>query len=55
MSERSGWRVRVEWKIQDAWIGVFWKSVGGCVDLWICLLPCIPIHIFWSSTDDRSR
>ncbi len=54
-------KVAIEWKPQDCWIGLFWKvgpparrySPNGdvyClsrVDLWICLLPMIPIHFHW--------
>jgi hypothetical protein len=41
--------IRLEWKPQDCWIGVFWKrrSVRGGIgpfDLWVCLLPMLPIH-----------
>lgn len=55
-------RVRLEFKPQDLWVGAFWK-VGGetrhyvagtpeyrvrrQVDLWVCLLPCLPIHATW--------
>ena len=43
--------VRLEWKPQDCWVGVFWKHSGnyraggtGAVDVWICLLPMVPLH-----------
>lgn len=39
------WRVRLEWKIQDLWIGAFWRRTPERFDLWICLVPCLPIHI----------
>jgi hypothetical protein len=49
--------VAVEWKPQDLWIGVFWKTTHCqtddgekplTTDIWICLLPCLPIHLtFW--------
>jgi len=35
----------VEWKLQDLWVGVFWKRVGNSWDVWVCLLPCLPIHL----------
>lgn len=44
---RRGWNVALEFKIEDLWIGAFWKRIGNCVDLYICLLPCLPIHISW--------
>lgn len=42
--------VAVEWKPQDAWIGCFWKrtefATFHSIDVWICFVPCIPIHIW---------
>ncbi len=55
-------RARFEWKLADLWIGLFWKvepirlpcqSAGGpahvvsLVDVWVCLLPCMPFHVSW--------
>ena len=43
-----------EYKLQDQWIGWFWKksTTGQRVDLWVILppfgLPCLPIHISWT-------
>ena len=39
------WRWGFEFKLQDLWIGAYWKRIGNCVDIWICLLPCVPLHI----------
>lgn len=39
------WRVRFEWKPQDLWVGAFWKNNPFHFDLWICVLPCVPLHI----------
>lgn len=45
---------RFEWKLQDLWIGVFWKTTRCrtdegekpfATDIWICLLPCVPLHV----------
>lgn len=41
------WDVRLEFKLQDFWIGVFWKNRSFDGDIWICLLPCVPIHVSW--------
>ena len=41
------WAWRFEWKLPDLWIGVFWKhGKFGDFDIWICLIPCVPLHIF---------
>ena len=46
--------VALEWKPQDLWIGAFWRAspIDGAqpaviTDVWICLLPCLPIHLSW--------
>lgn len=51
LKKRRGWRLQLEWKVEDLWIGVFWRRVNNahaCMrffDLWVCLLPCLPIHL----------
>lgn len=56
-------RVRLEFKKEDCWVGVFWKvsetwaadelddplddTTVPMVDVWVCLLPMLPIHITW--------
>jgi hypothetical protein len=42
--EMRDWNLQLEWKPQDAWIGAFWRRDGNCLDLWVCVLPCLPLH-----------
>lgn len=50
--------IRLEFKLPDLWIGAFWKTTDleprafrtRRVDLWICFLPCLPIHLRWHYT-----
>lgn len=37
--------VDLERKLADLWIGAFWSRSGPLLNVWICLLPCPPIHI----------
>lgn len=43
-------RVRPEFKRADCWVGAFWRTEhepnGGYrnIDVWVCLLPMLPIH-----------
>jgi hypothetical protein len=46
-------KIRVERKWEDAWIGVFWKRQPDRCDIWICIVPCFPIHITTEATNDR--
>ncbi len=44
------WFWRVEWKPQDCWVGVFWKrSYPWALDVWVCLLPMLPLHFGWTA------
>lgn len=43
----EGMTVQIEWKPQDMWVGVFWKRRVISTDVWICLVPCFPIHIYF--------
>jgi hypothetical protein len=54
--------VGFEWEPRDLWIGVYWRGKRLTVaetdcakvvnvrlyDLWVCLLPCLPLHVRWS-------
>jgi len=44
---RRGWHIGFEFKPRNLCIGAYWKRIGNCVDLWICLMPCVPLHISW--------
>lgn len=38
------WRVRVEFKCEDLWIGVYWRKSAYALHIWVCFLPMVPIH-----------
>ncbi len=38
-------KVSLEWKLQDLWIGAYWDNRTYIFHLWICIIPCVPIHI----------
>ena len=44
-------RMQFELKIKDLWVGAQWRVWGNCVDIWICLIPCVPLHIQWQWHD----
>ena len=54
---------RFEVKLADCWVGVFWRKAANyypddpfieneTLDVWLCLLPCLPIHAMWSRQRD---
>jgi len=38
-------KIRLEFKKEDCWIGLYWKKSNSRLDIWVCLIPCFPIHI----------
>ena len=52
--------IRLEWKPQDCWIGVYTRKIDLFPwnyrrrwqrDIWICILPMLPIHLWWTRTE----
>jgi len=46
------YRLAIEFKPEDLWLGLFWKWKYKYYyynyvqsDIWICLLPCLPLRI----------
>jgi hypothetical protein len=40
------WNAQLEFKLADMWIGCFYSQDDiGRINIWVCLLPCLPIHI----------
>ena len=37
-----GWKARLEFKLRDAWIGVYFEEGG--LTFWVCLIPFFPLH-----------
>ena len=44
------WGINLEFKLQDMWIGLYWKNSREDIDIWLCLIPCFPIH-YWSGRE----
>lgn len=40
----TNWNIKIEFKLEDFWVGAFWRRDGAMFDLWVCLIPCFPIH-----------
>lgn len=45
---KGAWRLlraEVKLKPQDLWIGVYWEAQPGRLNVWVCLLPIVPLHL----------
>jgi hypothetical protein len=47
-----GWILELQWKPQDWLIGVSWENQPYRIDIWICIIPCLPIH--YASPSDET-
>ena len=37
---------RVRFEPRDVWVGLYWnRPTDWCTDIYICVAPCIPLHI----------
>jgi hypothetical protein len=45
----QNWTAKFERKLEDLWIGAFWKRDGLnlTTHLWVCIIPCFPLHVTW--------
>ena len=34
-----------QWEPRDCWVGCFWTTTRGWTDIYVCLLPCLPLHL----------
>lgn len=39
------WRIKLEFKKHDCWLGCYWTMHHRDLHIYICLIPCLPIHI----------
>lgn len=61
--EWRGLRITVEWKPADLWIGCYYDvarhgpapRIFAWWDAWICVIPCVPIHLHYVARRIRER
>ncbi len=46
------WTSKVYFEPRDIWIGLYWKRFPCAIDLYFCLIPCVPwnLYIQWHQT-----
>jgi hypothetical protein len=50
----------LEWKAQDMWLGLFSakrRHASGVryVDVWCCVLPCLPLHLLYARDKEHKH
>lgn len=48
------WGLSLEFKLSDMWVGVFWRNGKYDIDIWVCLIPCFPMH-YWSGRKNEGK
>jgi hypothetical protein len=45
-------KIQFEFKVEDLWVGVFWKREKHILHIWVCVLPCVPLHVWMFALND---
>lgn len=45
---RSGrcWQFEIIFEPRDIWIGVYWKKYPEAIELYICVIPMLPLRLY---------
>lgn len=47
-AKEISWHCQLEFAPQNLWVGAVWERAGNCVDVYVCLIPCVTIHLsYW--------
>ena len=38
-------KMQLQWEPRDLWVGLFWRRSDIAWHIYVCLLPCVPVHI----------
>lgn len=41
----KGWSIRIKLEPRDLWVGLYWDNKPQWFDVYICIIPVVPIHI----------
>lgn len=44
--------VYVKFEPRDLWIGVYWNKPIWGLEIYICIIPCLPIKLMWFDKDE---
>lgn len=37
---------KLKFEPRDMWVGLYWKRYGMAIDLYFCLIPCVPFNVY---------
>ena len=45
---KGRWLLQFEWLFEprDIWVGVYWKRYPAALEVYVCLLPIVPIRLY---------
>lgn len=47
-------KIGFQFSLHDWWIGLHWKQFGHITQVWVCLIPCVAVHVSWEGEIDLS-
>lgn len=49
------WHFRWLFEPRDIWVGVYWKRFPAALDVYVCLLPMLPLNIYCQNMRPESE
>ncbi len=49
--DRPDLKMQFQFECRDMWIGMFWRRTKVALHLYICLIPCVPLHVTWARAE----
>lgn len=43
--DRPTLKVQFQWELRDLWVGLFWRKTQIALHLYVCIVPCVPLHV----------
>jgi hypothetical protein len=34
-------------EVRDLWVGVYWRRYPNALEVYLCLVPIVPIRFYW--------
>lgn len=41
------WSWRIFFEPRDIWVGLYWKRYPRAIDLYVCVVPCLPLNLYF--------
>jgi hypothetical protein len=40
------WELSLKWEPRDCWVGVYWKRYPAALEMYVCIVPLVPVYLY---------